>query len=183
MATAFLIDGYNLIHALGFLCGKAAPGELEEARLRLLDLLKAKFGGRAGDVTVVFDTSHGSRTPQALDHGGIHVYFSPAGQEADDLIEEFIRRSSAPKDLKVVSSDHRLQKAARRRHAVAMGCLEFMDWLERRRQSPHADEEGNVEKDIARAGDDRLLQEFKEADDDLRRLSDPYGFEEPNARE
>lgn len=178
MASIFLIDGYNLIHALGFLCGKAGPGDLERARLRLLDLLRAKFGDQAGHLTVVFDTSHGGRTPQAIDHGGINVYFSSAGQEADDLIEEFIRRSSVPKRLTVVSSDHRLQKAARRRHAVAMSCGEFMDWMQQRRQTPHAEDTSNADKGVAGASDERWLQEFKEADEDLRRLSDPFGFDE-----
>lgn len=177
MAHVFLIDGYNLIHALGFLAGKAGPGDLERARLRLLDLLKTKFGDQAGDVTVVFDTSHGSRTPQAIDHGGIRVYFSPAGQDADDLIEEFIRRASAPRQLTVVSSDHRLQKAARQRQAVAMSCGEFMDWMERRSEPAPGAKQLEVEKDTTGMENERWLQEFKEADDDLRNLSDPYGFE------
>lgn len=177
MTNVFLIDGYNLIHALGFLCGKAGPGDLERARLRLLDLLKLRFGDRAGDVTVVFDTAHGSRNPQALNHGGIRVYFSPAGQDADDLIEEFIRRASAPRQLTVVSSDHRLQKAARQREAAAMNCGEFMDWMEQRSEPSPDAKQLEAEKDTAGMENERWLKEFKEADEDLRRLSDPYGFE------
>ncbi|NQU25811.1 MAG: NYN domain-containing protein, partial [Candidatus Nealsonbacteria bacterium] len=46
-------------------------------------------------------------------------FASPHG-DADVMIEELIRSNSAPRGLTVVSSDHRLQRAARRRRATAV---------------------------------------------------------------
>ncbi len=54
-----------------------------------------------------------------MQHRGITVRFAAQYEEADDLIEELIAADSAPRRLVVVSSDHRLQRAARRRRAKA----------------------------------------------------------------
>jgi hypothetical protein len=49
---------------------------------------------------------------------GLQIEFAPRGTEADDVMEELIRSHSSPRALKVVSSDHRLHRAARRRKAT-----------------------------------------------------------------
>ncbi|TVQ80001.1 MAG: hypothetical protein EA380_03745, partial [Phycisphaeraceae bacterium] len=49
-----------------------------------------------------------------------------AGKEADALIEHIIERSSAPARLIVVSSDRRIQRAARRRRATALSSERFL---------------------------------------------------------
>ena len=49
----YLIDGYNLIHAMGLLHPNS--GTLANARFGLLDRLAAFFGDNARDLTVVFD--------------------------------------------------------------------------------------------------------------------------------
>src|SRR5207253_2465456 len=70
----------------------------------------------------------------------IDVYFAVDQDEADDLIEELIRKSATPKQLAVVSDDHRIQRAANRRQCVVLGCGDFLDVLDRarrrRQQSP-----------------------------------------------
>jgi len=48
------------------------------------------------------------------------VKFSIGHADADELIEQLIRRDSTPRRLTVVSSDHRLQRAAKRRKAHAI---------------------------------------------------------------
>ena len=55
-----------------------------------------------------------------MNHQGITVCFAEQYAEADDLIEELIRLDSMLRRLVVVSSDHRLQRAARRRRAKAI---------------------------------------------------------------
>ena len=55
MPLAFLIDGYNLIHALGLVHKQIAPKELETARRRLLDFLHERLEPRAAAITVIFD--------------------------------------------------------------------------------------------------------------------------------
>src|SRR5262249_16598580 len=114
LAMAYLIDGYNLLYALGVLHDRMGPTGLRKARLRPLGLLRAALGpDEASAVTVVFDAAKAPPGVSAEeDYGGIHVRFAVHQEEADDLIEELIRHDSAPRNLTVVSNDHRIQQAA-----------------------------------------------------------------------
>lgn len=130
----YLIDGYNLLHAMGLLGGTVGPHGLEKARAGLLGLVRGTHGEAAGEVTVVFDARHAppGAEPEAF-VGGIHVRFALT-EEADDTIERLIRHDAAPKRLVVVSNDHRLQQAARRRGCPAWGCEYYLKWAERHRR-------------------------------------------------
>ncbi len=67
---------------------------------------------------VVFDAHDAPPgLPGTMDHRGLTVRFAVGYEDADSLIEELIRSDSTPRKLVVVSSDHRLQRAARRRRA------------------------------------------------------------------
>lgn len=61
---------------------------------------------------------------------GITVLFA-IGEQADDLIERLIKSHAAPKKLTVVSDDHRIQQAGRRRGCPIAGCSAYLDQLER----------------------------------------------------
>ncbi|HTU17956.1 MAG TPA: NYN domain-containing protein [Gemmataceae bacterium] len=137
----YLIDGYNLLHAIGLLCGKAGPNGLEKARLALLSRLGGDHGADAVAVTVVFDASGAPPGAAAEDqYRGIHIYYALDGS-ADDLIETLIQRDAAPRQLTIVSDDHRLQQAARRRRCPVLGCLDYLEEMQRRRQrKPSASE-------------------------------------------
>jgi predicted RNA-binding protein with PIN domain len=114
-----LIDGYNLLHVSGILRRGLGPGSLERARTALLNRLAALLPPeeRAGTV-IVFDAKEGPRDlPTEFAHQGMIVRFARDFEEADDLLEYLIRTHSAPRQLLVVSSDHRVQKAAKRRKA------------------------------------------------------------------
>jgi hypothetical protein len=50
----------------------------------------------------------------------IEIKYAYEHREADDLIETIIRRHPQPKQLTVVSSDHRLQRCAHARRAAAI---------------------------------------------------------------
>ena len=54
------------------------------------------------------------------EHRGITVQFAAKDTDADTVIEQLIAADSAPKRLTVVSSDHRIQRAAKRRKAIAV---------------------------------------------------------------
>ncbi len=117
-----LIDGYNLLNAAGILGHGVGPGSLERARLALLNFLAESLDPQQiPQTTVVFDAHNPPPgLPRALSHRGLAVRFASEYEDADSLIEELIRRESAPRRLTVVSSDHRLQRAARRRKARAV---------------------------------------------------------------
>jgi predicted RNA-binding protein with PIN domain len=177
----YLIDGYNLIHALGFLSGRAGPMGLQHARLRLLGLLRGAYGPDPVDVTVVFDAAGAPAGARAEhDFKGIRVHFAIGHQEADDLIEDLIRHASAPRQLIVVSDDHRLQQAARRRQCVALSCDAYVEWLERHRRehrSPAAESPAKPERPSPEEAA-LWMQEFADLQDDraLKELSDPEEF-------
>lgn len=114
-----LIDGYNLLHVSGILRRGLGPGSLERARTALLNRLAALLPPEErGETVIVFDAKEGPRDlPTEFVHQGMSVRFARDFEEADDLLEYLIRTHSAPRQLLVVSSDHRVQKAAKRRKA------------------------------------------------------------------
>ncbi len=117
-----LIDGYNLMYAAGLISRGLGPESLARARSALLNFVAMSLpeAELAGSV-VVFDSSQApAGLPQTSRHRGLLVQFATHYEDADALIEELIRQCSAPKRLTVVSSDHRLQRAARRRRAKAV---------------------------------------------------------------
>lgn len=132
---AILIDGYNLMHAAGILGGGAGQGGLHQSRLALLNFIAETVPqAEIPQTTVVFDASRTPRgLPQRLTHRGLTVIFATAYPHADDLIEELIRADHAPRRLTVVSSDHRLQRAARRRRAKAVDSDRWCEEMARRR--------------------------------------------------
>src|SRR5690348_14856082 len=103
-----LIDGYNLLHAMGLLHGRVGPTGLQKARLRLLGLLRGCYEDAAPEVTVVFDAAGAPPGVEGdQEYQGIHIVFAVRKQTADDVIEHLIKRDSAPRQLVVVSDDHR----------------------------------------------------------------------------
>jgi predicted RNA-binding protein with PIN domain len=77
---------------------------------------------------VVFD-GVGPRIKDAFNNlFNLEIIFSGTTHEADDIIEKLILESSAPKNLAVVSSDRRIKKAAEKRKAESIDCIDF--WTE-----------------------------------------------------
>ena len=129
MATLYLIiDGYNLMHAAGLARRSYGQGDLERCRNQLHRLLKDLLGRDAiRRTSVVYDAFEStSDANRSQDHGGLHVLFAPKGTDADTEIERLLNQHSSPKQVLVVSSDHRLHKAARRRKAA---CVDSEDFL------------------------------------------------------
>ena len=129
MATQFLlIDGYNLLHAAGFARKRYGPGQFEKCRQRLLQGLADRLSGeQRGRATVVFDAQQApTDVPSVQRFAGISVVFS-VGSDADSLIEAMLDQHSAPRQVLVISSDHRLQKAASRKRASWMDSDKFWE--------------------------------------------------------
>jgi len=172
----FVIDGYNLLHAIGAMKSRKGPSGLEQARERLLGILKGSFADDAAAVTVVFDAAQApADVPQQTSHRGIHIRFA-RGQEADDVIETLIEQHSSPKKLTVVSDDHRLRRAARRRRAECMSCSEFMSHLGERRRKLRTQQPEKIEN-LSAADTQQLLDEFGYLDEELRRVFGVIDFD------
>jgi predicted RNA-binding protein with PIN domain len=163
----YLIDGYNLLHAMGLLSGRVGPHGLEQARLALLGRLLGDHGSDAVAVTVVFDASRAPPDAVPEEHyQGLHIFYALDG-EADDVIESLIQRDAAPRQLTVVSDDHRIQRAARRRRCPALGCLDYLDRLEQlRRQRPSVPEASAKPQGVSQKETQHWLREFADLAED-----------------
>lgn len=115
-----LIDGYNLLHHSDLLGRGRGERWLQHARERLIQQLVQRLDSSlAAETCLVFDAA--SPPPDLPDRyriGGIRIMYAVGYPEADDLLEELIAGHAAPRRLAVVSSDHRVQRAARRRRAT-----------------------------------------------------------------
>ena len=137
-----LIDGYNLMNVANILGRSRAGRSLEHSRLALLALLSSSLEAEdRKHTTVVFDASNAPPgLPRRTHYQGITVRFAAAYADADTMIEELIRRNSSPRRLTVVSSDHRIQRAAKRRKAEAVDSDVWLGrLLGRRRREREAD--------------------------------------------
>lgn len=123
-----LVDTYNVLYA-----GAVLPRDLAGLELQdLADLLATSRYG-AEPTTLVCDGKRprpdSGSAVRSEKVRSIIVLYSGASKSADDLIEELIARSTAPRRLKVVSSDRRIQAAARRRRALVLGSEAFLRQL------------------------------------------------------
>lgn len=178
MPVELLIDGYNLLHNAGLGHGKLRAGEFERARDRLLRRLSSHLSeAERAQTTIIFDAQyaeHADRRP--LNLYGMTVIFSPRGRQADDLIEILLAAHRTPRQVLVISSDCRLQRAARHAHAEFMSSDSFLVELDERKSNlgDHpachfpaqtvSARKAALPEVIADADTDRWLQEFGEID-------------------
>lgn len=125
-----LIDGYNLMHAVGYATA-IGGASWESSRTRFLDWLAATPAAKSqpGRLHVVFDAQKGpTHAPHETTHRGLKVSYAHRAT-ADDRIEELLAGAVRPKDVFVVSNDQRLAESARRVGAACWSTQEFSDWL------------------------------------------------------
>ena len=130
-----LIDGHNLLYAVKAMTEGQVLSEVQLCKLISGYLRQIKQRGE-----IIFD----GRGP--LDKSGLmgtanfEVSFSGSATDADTVIENRIKASTAPKRLTVVSNDNRLIKAAKARKAVAITADDFWGQvfkkLSRKRREP-----------------------------------------------
>jgi len=159
-----IIDGYNLLHATPIFGRRRAHGSLETSRLALLDFLASSMEVEEVQQTaVVFDASDApSGLPREEKYRGLTVHYASAYQDADTMIEELIRAHDAPRTLTIVSSDHQVQRAARRRKATAVDSDIWFNQLNNRPREKQPDRKPTTsqsEQDVQ-----NWLEEFRDAE-------------------
>ncbi|MEO1526833.1 MAG: NYN domain-containing protein [Planctomycetota bacterium] len=130
MSLLLLIDGYNVAAPIN--PGRGADaGWLHRHRQGLLrDLANHLDEDVRAKTCVVFDANDPPRNRSSEEtYKGIQIRFAVGYLSADDLLEELIQSHHTPKRLMVVSSDHRVQVAARRRGATHYDSEPWMDDL------------------------------------------------------
>ncbi|HMO37125.1 MAG TPA: NYN domain-containing protein [Gemmatales bacterium] len=164
-----LIDGYNVLFSLGMVPTPVREGDLHKARQSLLSMLYQALGEKSRFCTVVFDATRApSKAPGDTVYYGIDVRFTRQRQEADDLITLLIQQCTSPKQLTVISSDHRLVEATSRKRATVIRADQFPDWLDRQRSahSPASPQVATSPK-ISPEEQQRWLKTFSEIDQEL----------------
>ncbi len=126
-----IIDGHNLLWSV-----QEAFEDFESiTAVRLCWIISRylKMTGEKGEI--IFDGT-GPLDKSGFDNiSNLEVFFAGLSSDADAVIEDKIRASTAPRRLTVVSSDRRLRDAARSRKAAVIKSQVF--W-------------GNVEKQLSR---------------------------------
>ena len=123
----FIIDGHNLLHSVH----KVDEGFESISDVQLCRIIGSylKLTGQSGEI--IFD---GTGPPDKSGFDGIsnlEVFFAGLGTDTDTVIEDKIIANSAPRRLKVVSSDRRLRKAARARKATSIKSEAFWNNMQK----------------------------------------------------
>lgn len=146
-----LIDGYNLLHVTGLFGKGAGRTPLARSRNALLDFLVAALDpAEIKSSTIVFDAREAPpRLPRQLTHAGLNVQFAEKHETADELLETLIAAATSPRRLIVVSSDHRVQRAAKRRKATAIDSDRWYIELIRHKRETSQSQSAPAEVDTA----------------------------------
>ena len=112
----FFIDGHNLLHSVE----KDDPdsGPISDVRLCHIIGSYLKLTGQSGEI--IFDGIGPPDKSGFEDISNLEVFFAGLGTDTDTVIEDKISVNTAPRRLKIVSSDRRLRKAARARKATSI---------------------------------------------------------------
>jgi len=122
-----IIDGHNLLHSIVKIDNESEP--ISDVQLCWVISRYLKAVGEKGEI--IFDGT-GPRDKSRFDNiENLEVFFAGLGSDADTVIENKIKASTAPKRLTVVSSDRRLRDAARSRKAMVVKSQVFWDNLQK----------------------------------------------------
>jgi len=170
----WLIDGYNLIRRDPDLRAREAES-LEAGRRALLHLLARGHGDPRDEFTVVFD---GARVASgAPPPGRIRTIFSRPPLTADDELMRLARQWKS--GAVVVSSDRKIQDAARRAGCAVLTADQFLEAMEFRGDpattnpaTKDLDSDAEPVRD-KRGNPRRLSKKARRAQQALRRLRQP----------
>ncbi|MCC6464714.1 MAG: NYN domain-containing protein [Planctomycetes bacterium] len=162
----YVVDGYNLLHALRKL--HALPGNFGQARGRLLELLAHVGRRESRPVRVFFDGEPGELSPGQLDHPGLAVEFCGPGREsADHALRHYVSEHHEPRKLLVVSSDREVARVCRAAGARIMTSQDMAGVLAALVQRKGGAAESGLEKP-SRGVVGRLEREMLDEIGDLR---------------
>lgn len=118
----YLIDGHNLI-------GQIPDLDLTDPHdeAKLVERLKAYMGRKRKRCIVVFDGGLPGGRSRDLSTASVDVRFAHGGTNADAIIMERIRSTRDSGSLIVVSADHEILAAARRRRIEVITPRDFAD--------------------------------------------------------
>ncbi len=141
----YLIDGHNLIAQTP---GLSLDDPDDEARLVLA--LRRFSARKRQKITVVFDHGMPGGWSRDLSTGPVQVVFAGSHTNADRVIIERIREAKVPTNIKVVSSDNEIRRAAQARRCEAISSQDFARTL----LAPPPREERNPRDNVSLSKDE-----------------------------
>jgi len=117
----FIIDGYNLLHSVQK-TNEHFAGSGDVVLCKILNTFLRRSGEKG---QIIFDGIGPPEKSFFENLANLEVVFSGRRVEADDVIEDKIKTSSAPKGLTIVSDDRRLRTSARKAKATSLRCQAF----------------------------------------------------------
>ncbi len=125
----YLIDAYNLIHAIPEL-KKYLDESLEAGREELLRYINNYLAGHNVEIVVVFD---GSEPPIAVDPPHptkeLTIRYSQAPFKADPMLKNLIRSEGHKKSVTLVTDDMDIVRFARMNHAKLLSTKAFFEMI------------------------------------------------------
>ena len=118
---AIIVDGYNFISAAAITVDHGAYS-LEKSRQALVRFLVAVLTDKERrSTTIVFDGRNAPPgLPDSYQRADVKIVFARRHEDADTVIGRLIQADHHPRSLTVVSSDHAIQRDARRRKCRAV---------------------------------------------------------------
>jgi len=117
-----ILDAFNVLYAW-----RTGPARNTLSDVRALGMLTRRPPFGREPAVLVCDGPSPDPDLSTIDLGdGVEARFAGPGRDADSVIEALIAASHAPGRLTVVSSDRRIEKAARRRGCRIMSAEEFI---------------------------------------------------------
>jgi len=151
-----LVDCYNVLHA-------EKPPRLAGLTTAWLCRALARSRWAGEPMVVVCDGRASPLELTASPVAAVELVYSGADRTADRVIMDHIAGDTAPRRLMVVSSDHEIQQAARRRRARYLTSESFLHTLAKHLNEPASTgrEPGKPDPgDLSRAEIDAWLQHF-----------------------
>ncbi len=122
-----IIDGYNLLHSI-HKTNEDSDAISDIQLCRIVDIFLAQTGQKG---EIIFDGAGPPDKSRFDNMKKLEVFFAGPGRDADTVIENKIKASTAPKRLTVVSSDRRVLQAARARRTATIKSNVFWDNLQK----------------------------------------------------
>jgi predicted RNA-binding protein with PIN domain len=159
--VVYLIDGYNLMHALGMMGRTNSPRGLAAARTHCLDWLAGHASERPGDrYEVVFDAPGSARAIPTEIYKTVVVRTSYRETADDVIIRELSARAGEP--VTVVSNDRAIADAAKRSRRELLTCSAFVDRMLQDVPGEPPNPPAADKKPVPAAADEELLKAFQQ---------------------
>ncbi len=122
-----IVDGHSVIFAWREL-RKLHARRTALARDELVKVLTAYQDASGVRVVVVFD-GKGAEANEVTAPGGIQVFYSSAGQTADEIVERLVAKYARQHEITVATSDHMEQQTATSFGALVVSAEGLRPWL------------------------------------------------------